>query len=296
MHNESTNTNLADKAPQTVEDYRDFLKNRYMELKRERKVSYEHLAKKLAVSKAYVSNVLSKRKHFSIEKISQCIHVFKIPNDRIDYFIFIAFYGISESETLKQHLFSIIHHTQIEKEFLTKYSVKATPEAVFLVSDTLTNVLMAMASAPQFQDSAEWITRHLVDKSVSKAEINKALQYLYDKKILEKITAPDGTTKFKQIESFMVTSPAVQQFAREKFHQDWMEMNRRVFQSPDHYGPRRNGSITLSLDDERMEKVKVLVKQFLEDVFKLTEESEKHQHVVHVESFFYTVARDLDKD
>jgi uncharacterized protein (TIGR02147 family) len=103
--------------PSNFEDYRDFLKSRYDELKKQnRQFSVNACARKAGISKSLLQFVFKKERHLSLDRIPLMARTLKLTSDETSFLCFLACKNVSRSPEIKDLFDSMLNRLRDSSE------------------------------------------------------------------------------------------------------------------------------------------------------------------------------------
>lgn len=268
-----------------VDDYRDQLKNLVLDKKSQDKIfSQSFYAKKILVSRSYLTQVLNKKKHLSYEKLDQLCSILKI-DDRKSLQILESYLRLTESKS---------YLTKSVRKCLDLYSHKenslvgattpfSNPEKV-LVSAPLKSLLLAIC--------CDYISLHEIessmrDKTFDSFMIKEELQWLLKKGFLKK-KQEAGKALYKSVPGFIGTDLSPAGTAK---YLAWLEHVAKAISHPEKYRPGRIQSLVLSFDDDAISKLQSELDQTRLRILELSENSQtKNSKAIYIQNLLFTLA------
>ncbi len=174
-------------------DYRDFLRERLaFEKERNSNLSLHYFARKLKISAAFLSVLLAKKKHLSLETLADVSEFLKLSNlDRI-VLIFSVLELTSKSTTQAEYFgYMRLQVTGIQS-FGIDLPKHSTAELSPLYSSELRVVLNGLAGLPDFRESPEWVLPRLLARPESPGQIMTTLREVLEARAKVGVAQVDG--------------------------------------------------------------------------------------------------------
>jgi uncharacterized protein (TIGR02147 family) len=193
-------------------DYRDFLNARYEALKkRSKKVSFQSYALRYGTSRAYLKNVISKKRHLSLDAIESVTDFLQLSRLEAEYVLYQFLMSQSHNEKVKEH-FAEMLALLLGQSLMTELPPKtgkpaiAASEKSWLLAHLKEAVLATLASQPDFREDYDWIQALLPDSmKFEVTEFESALSEIKKRNLLGEVqsdqryqTRPAELDHFKQ--------------------------------------------------------------------------------------------------
>lgn len=264
-----------------VDDYRDQLRELLSARKSEKKIlSQSYYAQKISASPSYLTQVLSKKKHLSYEKLDKLCAVLKLDSQQ-SLQILESFLRLTESN--KYLLRPIRECLDLYAHRDRSLMVFSKPEKA-IASDPLKSLLLAICCD---HTSVREIEAYLRDKNFTSASIKEGLKWLLKNGFLEKNTDAVPET-YKAVPSFVGTEVSP---SRPEKYLAWLEHVTHAITHPEKYRPGRIQSLVLSFDDEAISKLQSEFNRMRAVIVELSENSSAEKSkAIYIQNLFMTFA------
>jgi transcriptional regulator with XRE-family HTH domain len=182
-HAETSTPKLKDAREQRIpvlqhyDDYRDYIKDRIaIERERNPRLSFEYFARRFHLSTSFLSMLLSKKKHLSVDTLSAVSEFFKLNETDRMYLVFTLLEQTAKDKAQTKYFKSLrlrsrgLMHLRKNQEEVEMDAVKD------IYASELTLILDALVRTNDFVEDADWVMASLRDRPESKEEVMKALQ------------------------------------------------------------------------------------------------------------------------
>lgn len=234
-------------------DYRQFLKDRYAELKQtQRSFSYRYFSQKAGfASPNFLKLVMEGQRNLSLEGARKFSQALKLGVKESRFFEILVQYNQTADGAQKQSYYEQMlafgdyrkaHHLiEAQYAYLTHWYYPAIVE---------------LAHLKNFQEDPQWIAAQLGER-ISLREVREALQVVESIGLLQR--SNDG--KLVPGHAALTTGPEAASLASYSYHKQILELAKDAVdeQSPDE---REFGAITMAVSAAQLAKLKVMVRDF----------------------------------
>ncbi|MFZ4403175.1 MAG: TIGR02147 family protein [Pseudobdellovibrionaceae bacterium] len=161
-------------------DYREYIKELFLfNKKHQTKFSYQYSAKYLKVSRTYLSHIIEKKRHISLDKIPGLCKLFKLTSFEKQYLTFLVLKNTIGDKEMSDYFYGVLGTLVGQKNLTKTYREKLSDndKAEHLL-DGLSEVLAALTHFADFKNDEHWMQQRLLNKKISPAEIRKSFDQL----------------------------------------------------------------------------------------------------------------------
>ena len=277
-------------------DYRDYLKSQWTEIKKTKPTfSYEYCARKMNLTKAQISRVLTKKRHFSSNQISKCLQLFQIyPSDR-EFFFNLYWFSTTEDRGLRRYHRSVLDNLIYERNTYghdLKYDERLSAAEAGTMANLLRMTIHAMSHFPGFSESPEYILPRLRDKTFSADDVHQAVQQLIDDGFLERVLLKNGEHRLYPREGFFRKGGKYLQSARARKYEGTVMGLQKFLHEPETFSPNSIMILNFPLTADGEAQLRELFNEFEERLWKLANEFKvgDEGRVYNFCKFFYAAA------
>lgn len=234
-------------------DYRQFLKDRYAELKKtQRSFSYRYFSKKAGfASPNFLKLVMDGQRNLSADGAHKFAQALKLGVKESRFFEILVQYNQTTDGAQKQSYYEQMlscgdyrkaHHlVGAQYAYLTRWYYPA---------------LVELAQLKTFKEDPQWIASRLGGR-ISVREVREALQVVESIGLLQR----DATGKLTPGHAALTTGPEAVSLAAYSYHKQVLELAKEAVdgQSPDE---REFGAITMAVSPAQLAKVKDMIRDF----------------------------------
>lgn len=271
----------------SMQDYRELLKNHII-LKKQvnSRHSQSFYAKKVGVSKSYLTAVFTKKKHLSAERLDKLCECLRL-NEEDTLSVMIPYARLCQSQ---KHFSKTLKQIQMQHRILkaagTKRLSTFSGREKILFSDELRSTLFSlMPSIPQ--GDVQKAHEALRCKSISLEETKDSVAWLVKNGFL-RIVEDNGVKRYEAIQSYVRS----QKPASAQKYIPWLENSIQALSDPPSFRPMRIQSMTFSFDENTLEQLHSeysLLIQRIQELDRLSQTNGK-VFVMHVHHMLYTLA------
>lgn len=267
------------------QDYRNILKER-LALKKQDGTKYtqSYFARKMGVSKSYLTAVLSCKKHLSAEKLDLLCRALQLGEEDCLAVLLSYSQQVHSQKYLSKTLSSLIHTHRL---FSTARTIKRmSPAEKSLTVDEVRSTLFSLMSSIPNGDVGR---AHAVfrNKDISLSEAKKALTWLEKNNFLT-LENNEGKKRYKARQSY-ISNQLPAGFQK---YIPWTENIIHMMHQPEAYRPARVQSMTFSFNDQTLLQLQDAYTAFRARIKELSDQSapEGKVYVLYLQNVFYTLA------
>jgi transcriptional regulator with XRE-family HTH domain len=173
-------------------DYRDFLKERFQMIKGEkRSTSLETVARKIGLSKPFLTLVLNKKRHMSLDSVAHLEAGFKLTPAEREYLIFLICFNVIADSSTKDFFAVVLRRLRALFELKSEAIDWQSFEEKFpFHAMSIPELILSLAELPEFHLDADWILSK-INLKIPKELILAAMQEIEKKGGVEKILSSD---------------------------------------------------------------------------------------------------------
>jgi uncharacterized protein (TIGR02147 family) len=243
------------------DDYRDFLKDLYQDLKaRDRKYSFRYFSKLAGFkSSSVLKMIIDGKRNMGSGTVDQFASALKLSEEETAFFkILVQFNQAKPGEEKQSYAQAMLHFNDFKKHY-------PLSEAQFnFYARWYTPVIWELVGVRGFKNDAEWIARKIKSK-ITTAEIKQALSDLVKLGLLERTK----TGKLKKTTMNVVITTQVGSSAMAQWHYDMIKRGADSIQSIPR-DQRDITSVTCSMSLTTVEKIKEKVRKFRKELVEMT--------------------------
>jgi uncharacterized protein (TIGR02147 family) len=244
-------------------NYRDYLKDMYQLLKKEKaSFSFRYFSKTAGfLSPNFLKLVMEGQRNLSAQSIEKFSIARKFNKKEADFFRNLVY--LNQSTTLEEKKFYadlLLKSRQFKKAHPLK---KAQYE---YYTNWFTIPVRELVATKNFKEDPEWIAKQLIPP-IKASEAKKALQDLLDLKLIER----NQEGKLVQTNVIITTGDEVDSTSVKAFHK---EMIQKASESLDryHYKKRDITCVTLGISQNNVDKLKEITSRFRKEILELAKE------------------------
>lgn len=234
-------------------DYRQFLKDRYAELKKtQRSFSYRYFSQKAGfASPNFLKLVMEGQRNLSAESAQKFAHALKLGVKESRFFEILVQYNQTADGAQKQSYYEQMlafgdyrktHHlVEAQYAYLTHWYYPAIVE---------------LAHLKDFQEDPQWIASALGER-ISTREVREALQVVESIGLLQRNT--DG--KLVPGHAALTTGPEAASLAAHSYHQQILDLAKEAVDTQSQE-TREFGAITMAVSPAQLAKLKDMIRDF----------------------------------
>lgn len=252
------------------DNYRDFLKDAYFDLKQTKKAFSFRYFSKLAgfTSPNMLKRVIDGQRNLTEDSIEKFATALKL--NKGEGLFFRNLVRLNQAKTVD------------EKQFYTREILKSKAyNKIHPLSESQYNYLRKwyfvtireMVSLPSFKEDPDWISKKL-DPPVSAMEVKRAIEEMLQLGILYR----NQEGQLSQTDKFIMTADEVVSSAAAEFHR---EMMKRAAESIDRV-PREKrelSALTISISEETAKRLKAMIQEFRKRLMEVATEDQSPQSV-----------------
>ncbi len=184
------------------DDYRLFLKDRFLVVKRERPVySYQYCARKLGLTRSYLAHLFALKRHITIDRISKFAEVFRLSRGEKEYFTFLFLKNTTLDSDMSAYFDDVLSTLKCRWKSDLMVPAELSQDRP-PISHWLEMALLSLVRLSNFQEDLEWISLKLKTKA-STSEIRESIERLLSFGFLQrteqgKLTASGAYRRFDE--------------------------------------------------------------------------------------------------
>jgi uncharacterized protein (TIGR02147 family) len=275
-------------SPANFEDYRDFLVDRYQNLKDENPVySLQYCASKSGLSKSHIQFLFKLERHISLDKFPLLAKTLKL-TDEEEYFVYLMICkNTSKNVFVQNHFEKILSRIRFYSLNVSNSPVEISNEDISDLYDKMPLVLLqTFISLSGFQEDPKWILKNFNMPNMSISSIKSLLTELeergmayrdHDGKLLSNDAYfhqtdpydPNALSPYTKITNFLA----------------------ELMKYPDLYKPSSYSSVNIALDENNLKKVEKLMSEMHHKISIYAEESINPTVSVYISNYFLTIGK-----
>lgn len=266
-------------------DYRDLLR----ECLEDRKMASSRLsqafyAKKIGISKSFLTAVLKRKKHLSANRLDALCSALKLTDSEC-LKVVTSFLGSQEMSYMGKVLSRVQQVYGLKKYFKEEQLPEPSVQERSMYDDFLKRTLFCLMDNVK---SGLAVDAHkaLRDRSISLKEVEKALAWLMQEGLLQKLARPEFP--------YVQKNPLFKTDSREQLARrarNWFEKSVEMLKDVDSYKPAHVQTLCVTLDEAAVHELQRAYDDLGAKIFALSAQSSKdHVTVVQVQNLFYSVA------
>lgn len=280
---------MYDLAPANFNDYRDFLFQRFEDLKASNpKFSINALAAKSKISKSLLQFIFKKKRHISFDKFTSLAKGLKL-NDEEEAFIYMSICkDSSKNPKVKAHFESIlsrIRNQNIKTENIVE-PVATNENRKSLYLNFLFMLIQSMVRLPDFKEDPQWIAEKIIDKDITKEKVESTLSELLKLGYLKR----DENGKLKPLENSL-WKPDPYDPTGNSVYTKAAENMADLMQNPGLYKPAVYMSMTLTFDEDTLKEAEKFMIEVHHQLCKISGQSKHRTAIAQFANFMLTVVR-----
>ncbi|MEK6772680.1 MAG: TIGR02147 family protein [Bdellovibrionota bacterium] len=274
--------------PANFSDYRDFLKHRFENLKKEnKKFSLNACAKRSKISKSLFQFILNKKRHLGLDRMPPLAKALHLSADE-EYFTYLMICKSSSRNPIIQSHFEKILN-RIRHEYV-KSAVDAPMPSTTNDKELYLNyffmILQTFTKLKDFRENAQWIKDNLMIPNLNEIKITSTLKELEN---LGFIFRDDQNNLKSRPESLWRPDPYDP--TGHRVYTKAAEGIAELMQKPDLYRPSVYMSMSLALDEENLLKAEKFMIDVHHQLLKFSVDSRQPTAVAQICNFLLTVVR-----
>ena len=264
-------------------DFRQFLRERFRQLKKTGKATHRSLSKKAGFSSPnFLKLVMEGERNLSERSIVQVAKAFELNEREAEFFAALVRFnqakGLEDKEALYQEMklrrpdlsLQRLEHSQFE-----------------YLKDWHTVAIREMVALEGFHEDPDWIAERLGGR-VSPAQVRRSLKLLTRLGLL--VRDDEGTLRSNQAP--LSSGDEVSSLAAYRFHQGMIEQAKRALrQTPAE--KRDISSVTLAVSAEALKKVKRKIQAFRKEILALSEGDGKAEAIYQMNIQLFNLSEPL---
>ncbi len=274
--------------PANFNDYRDFLKYRYENIKRDSsRYSLAACARRAKISKSLLQFILKKQRHLALDRMPSLAKALKMTPDEEYFTYLLVCKNSSQNAAIQDHFEKILD--RIRHEYVNVGPAepeRSTKNEKQLYLNSLFMILQAMVRLPDFREDISWIKANLLFPDLTEDKIEKGLEDLEKLRFIWR--GEDGKLQAHKDALFRPDpyDPDGQRIFT-KGAADIAELMR----TPKVYRPSVYMTMSLGLDEENLLKAEKLMIEVHHQLSALASMSLHPTSVVQVGNFLMTLVR-----
>lgn len=279
-----------DKKVYDYDDYRDFLGDTLNSWKlRDKKISFQYCAQKLSTSRSYLKLVVDKKRHVSMDKLSQICNLFKIEDLEKRYLLILFLKNTSSEKSLLKTFTDIL--TTMKHDFNRDVDYKkhiSDSKELIIYQGWLRLALHSLVRIKDFKMDPKWIWEVLKKpKYVSVENIQETL----DEMIEEKLIIKDDKSERWEPSEFITSTPS--SFSLKPFDSFKIGLERtlELIDDIDNHKPRNFNMLLLALSDGEIERLHKKLFELRDFAISISKSAEPKKNVVLANFNFATLAK-----
>ncbi len=276
--------------PANVSDYRDFLRERFNDLKKERKtLSLQACAQRSGLSKSHLQFLFKKERHITLDKFPGLAKALKLTSEE-EYFTYLMICkNSSQNEYVKTHFENIMRrirnqYVSIELEDPISTSNQSIEKELY--EDILYMILQSMVRLEDFKEDSKWIIESLPLEDLTEEKVISGLRFL------EKVGAIERNKNGKLVaKEYLVFRPDPYDPKGFNVYTKAAEYTADLMQNPYKYSPSVYSSMALAMDEENLSKAEKLMIETHHRLCHLAQDSKKPTATIYIANFLITMAR-----
>lgn len=270
------------------ENYRPFLRAMFLFKKeRNRRFSFQALAKKIGVSSSLMKHVFAERKNIGVDQIPKVAQALDLDPFETDFLTIKVVRDVAKSDAVRGYFDMVLGKMNFQSSSGTKAFAETRSKAgEFLTGNWLASAIHQLAKFKTFNKDSSWIREKLVDGAeVSSAKVEETLDQLVATQLLVEEdqgwkAAPDvrGHAHPFQSKSFEV-------------YREIVGKTYQVLGDPAKYRPCQFFVSTTAVDAATEEKIFQEFHQFRERVTALADQCKSPDRVLIISNNLFNVVR-----
>ncbi|HNY32312.1 MAG TPA: TIGR02147 family protein [Fibrobacteria bacterium] len=263
----------------TYLEYRDFLKDAYEE-RRQRFAyfSYRFIGNKVGMDSSYLTRLFQKKLHLGDDLVDRMAHAFGLADDSLEYFRVLVLFNKAKNEVQARAF-----HEQLMRLRGVSYQVVGEDRIEYF-SHWVHAALRSMLDYHAFDGDYDALGADLnppVDGQTVKASL-----FLLERLGMARRTA----TGYEVLDNHLHSGEAWKSEAIKHFQKETMDLASRCLDRVP--AARRDiSTMTMNIDAETLGDLKVMVREFQENVARLVEGSSKSDRVYHLNIQLFPLSR-----
>lgn len=257
-------------------DYRQILRTEIERIQEsDPRRTQAYFARRIGVSRSYLSMVLKQKKHISIERLDRLARVLALDNSKVSQVLLSFHRQALKTRYLSQPLNSLCNLTQFQKQIRSRAPRDFSSHEEQLFKDELYSVLFALLPHIPNGDLVK-VEQALCKLPYSKSEIAKAIRWLIEKGFISKDSV---TGAYFAIDSYVRT----QKPAKLGKYIPWFEKSLDALRNPSLGFPLRVQGGTFSFDSEQYAALMDSYGKFMMEIVEKSKNSKDAQdiHVIY---------------
>ena len=264
-------------------DYRQFLRDRFRQLKKSSKATHRSLSKKAWFSSPiFLKLVIEGERNLSERSIGHVATAFDLDEREAEFFAALVRFnqakGLEEKEALYQEL----------KLRRPNLSLQRLEHSQFdYLKDWHTVAIREMVALKGFREDAEWIAERLGGR-VSPAQVKKSLKLLGRLGLLSR----DAEGRLIAKQAALSSGDEVSSLAAYQFHQGMLEQAKRSLRETP-AEKRDISSVTLAVSEATLKKVKRKIQAFRKEILAMSEGDGKAEAIYQMNIQLFNLSEPL---
>ena len=266
------------------DDFRHFLKQYYLFQKQVNPAfNFRSFAQEAGFrSSATLKRVMEGGHNLSVGAIEKFSNALKLKKDEADFFKNLVLFNQAKSSEQKEHFAKEVLKTKLHQK------LKPLAQDQFdYWSGWYNLVLREMVNFDSFKENPQWIAEHILPAITSKTA-ERSLKKLLKLGLIKK----NKNGKIEQMDSNIASGDQMIYTSLNKFHRNMIKLG---MESIERFTKRERQvtAVTVSLDQDQLEKIKVLINQFRKDLLALSNEGKNPARVYQINFQLFPVTKDL---